>query len=272
MNVPLEPSRYTLASCSTRDYDGSTKLWRYLTFEKFAWLLEKSKLWHTRLDFLGDPFEGSFTKMYADLRDTGKLPTYLQCGLPPETEKSRNRATPYSYFATCWYESAYESAAMWKLYSSEHAGIAIISTPQRMYDSVDLAPYGSGILSPVEYLDFDADDMLLRPLAKSHGRRPHPALLKRKSFAHENEVRGLINWTDYSRMPPQLSISNFSEAIRNANPPGIAVSANLKILISGIYVSPLAPNYFREVVEIMAARHELSDRIRISALSGKPSY
>jgi hypothetical protein len=94
--------------------------------------------------------------------------------------------------------------------------------------------------------------------------------LKRKSFAHENEVRGLIDWTDFSKMPADLSGITFAEAIRVANPPGIGVSVDLKRLIEQIFISLLAPCYFRDVVEIMSARYGLSERIRASTLIGEP--
>src|SRR3954466_9481739 len=108
--------------------------------------------------------------------------------------------------------------------------------------------------------------MLLRPVSKSFGRHAHPALLKRKSFEHEKEVRGLITWTDFSKMPSALSQNLFVEAHRNANPLGIAVTADLKGLIEEIYISPLASSYFSDVVEIMAGRHGLADRVRKSTL------
>jgi hypothetical protein len=112
--------------------------------------------------------------------------------------------------------------------------------------------------------------MLLRPISKGFGRHAHPALLKHKAFEHENEVRGLIEWTDHSRMPSELSTASFAEAFRAANPPGIGAGVDLKNLIEEIYISPLAPCYFREVIEIMAGRHGLADRIRVSTLLGDP--
>lgn len=36
----------------------SAKLWRYTDFAKFLFLLERRALWFSRLDTLGDPYEG----------------------------------------------------------------------------------------------------------------------------------------------------------------------------------------------------------------------
>jgi hypothetical protein len=262
---------YTLASASTRECSASAKIWRYLTFDKFAWLLEKSKLWHTRLDFLGDPFEGALTNEYVRQRDAGTLPEYLQTGVPADHEKASNLCRIYTSFATCWYESKYESAAMWKLYATEHAGVAIVSTPERMQDSVDLSGCRHGIFSPVEYQDFETDNMLLRPVSKGFGRHAVPGLLKRKAFEHENEMRGLVNYTDYSKVPIDCVLRPSPEAFRAGNPAGIGLKVDLVKMIEGIYVSPLAPCYFIDVVEAIASRHNLSDRIRVSTLLGLPA-
>ena len=33
------------------------KVWRYMSFARFLWLLQKKQLWLTRADHLGDPWE-----------------------------------------------------------------------------------------------------------------------------------------------------------------------------------------------------------------------
>src|SRR5271167_2199003 len=104
-----EPNRYFLTNSTIRPISESTRLWRYLSFEKFVWLLEKSKLYHTRLDLLGDPFEGSVTNAYVKQRDAGQLPETRQSGLSPEQERIRNKAQLYTNFATCWHASPHET-------------------------------------------------------------------------------------------------------------------------------------------------------------------
>ena len=41
---------------------GNEKIWRYLDFAKFINILDKKSLFFSRVDKLGDPFEGSFPK------------------------------------------------------------------------------------------------------------------------------------------------------------------------------------------------------------------
>lgn len=46
----------------------NAKIWRYIDFTKFVSLLDKSALFFTRADRLGDPFEGSYSRANIKLR------------------------------------------------------------------------------------------------------------------------------------------------------------------------------------------------------------
>jgi hypothetical protein len=45
-----------------------TKLWRYVDFTKYVWLLNAKAMFFSRADLLGDPFEGSYSRANLDLR------------------------------------------------------------------------------------------------------------------------------------------------------------------------------------------------------------
>src|ERR1700677_4246449 len=110
-------NRYELVNFSTKKLERDTKLWRYLTFEKFEWLLKNSKLWHTRLDSLGDKFEGSYTK--PRIASRMERPGHLITGrveeivTPRDSLRSileqRTMSHLYTEYATCWHASAHES-------------------------------------------------------------------------------------------------------------------------------------------------------------------
>jgi hypothetical protein len=95
----------------------------------------------------------------------------------------------FNQFASCWQASEHESDALWKLYAPGGARIAIVSTMERIVQSVDLTPHAHGIPGQVEHADFDNRDM-----RRETGRHTiiRPGHLKRKSFEHEREVRGHI--------------------------------------------------------------------------------
>ena len=98
-------------------------LWRYMDFTKYVSLLEKQALFFARADKLGDPFEGSFSKVNKALRSTlykDKISEDSLLGWKQFTKESR-RFT----LINCWHENSHESEAMWKLYAREKDGIAI---------------------------------------------------------------------------------------------------------------------------------------------------
>jgi len=246
------------------------ELWRYLTLEKFAWMLETSKLYHARLDLLGDPFEGAVTKPHFEREEAkAKSGDPWAAVLRPVRRQGTDRFLEY---ACCWHASSVESAAMWKLYASENAGVAIVSSPERLVEAVDLTPF-AGTLGPVEYLDFDNDEMVIHRQAP-----PRPPLkaiqgfTKRKSFEHEQEVRGMIDGrglvlqvlTKMNRLDPS--------ELKEKMPPGVAVNIDLGVVVGAIYISPLAQSCFRQVVEMMAERCGLKERVRASTLNGEPLY
>ena len=65
-----ERNRYEVFKGTSEEIVSKTPLWRYMTFEKFCWLIEMSKLYHPRLDTFEDPFEGSGTICHRSLDET----------------------------------------------------------------------------------------------------------------------------------------------------------------------------------------------------------
>ena len=244
-------------------FPGSSRLWRYMSFEKFCYLIESSKLYHARLDQFQDPFEGSVTHAYATQRDSGLVEPYFSSitGLEPWTFK-RLRLRSY---AVCWYAGEDESDAQWRLYGSGAGGIAIVSTLKRLYQSVSFPPH-AGLLSDVQYVDFEKHDMSHRPF----GTAMRPGFVKRKSFEHEKEVRGIVL---LELNEPTLDTSDdFLELFKAKQPRGVEADVSLPELLEEIVLSPLAPPYMEFIVRKLTGRHGLDHLVRKSRLCGTPSY
>jgi hypothetical protein len=259
-----EKRRYNIFSSPDHPISVNTKICRYLTFEKFVWLIAKSALYHSRLDRLGDPFEGSVTKPYARKRDAGEMVGYMAI---PQYEPINNIRLMLCTFASCWCASPVESAAMWRLYSREDSGVAIVSTPARMRDAVDVASYRTAWIQPVEYLDFEKDDMTL-----PHALRAMPGVVKRKSFEHEKEVRAMIRIEEYPEDAGLIFSPEWVQGLAEKMPSGIGASVDLPRLIEGICVSPSADSWFVDLVQTLVGRRGLAGLVRKSELRGDPVY
>jgi hypothetical protein len=157
---------------------------------------------------------------------------------------------------------------MWKLYSREDAGVAVVSTVECTRDAVDLTPHHrAGMLGPVEYLDLERDDMTL-----PFGKRARPGFLKQKSFEHEKEVRAMLVVEEHPEDPNLISSREWVESLKEKMPPGINMKADLKRLIQRIHVGPLASSWFMELVQIVAGRRGLAHLVCKSKLLGDPVY
>ena len=240
-------------------------IWRYMTFEKFCWLIEKSLLRHTRLDQFEDPFEGAVTNAYARMRDRGELEPYFSLR---EHEPWVFKSLRCRQFATCWHASEHESDAQWKLYSAGGAGVAVVSTMTRLRDSVDLSPR-KGILADISYVDFENHGMRRQTGGRTAIRPGH---LKRKSFEHEKEVRGII-LTDLIVEGESFAMDEaFLEKQRLLQPEFIDAKVDLKGLVQEIVVSPIAKPFVEELVRIVTERHSLDHLVRRSELLKSPAY
>ncbi len=98
-------------------------LWRYLDFTRFVSLMDKNALFFVRADKLGDPFEGSYSRMNINIR-----PELYRDQIPERALQQMGdfiRESRRFTLVNCWHWSTYESAAMWRLYSRESDGVAI---------------------------------------------------------------------------------------------------------------------------------------------------
>jgi len=102
------------------------------------------------------------------------------------------------------------------------------------------------------------------------GKKARPGFLKRKSFEHEKEVRGMIYVEE--QLPNLILSPEYVQDLRESMPLGIDVKVKLKQLIQEIYISPLSASYFSDVVAILSDRHGVADLLRRSTLLGEPVY
>lgn len=247
-------------------------IWRFMTLEKLLSLLVTSSLYLTQVEKLrkDDPFESQFTQAHINLfyliqtnpvfaesyfkRQAQKmdqaaldqLKNLIAIHTPAALQDSAERSARFCY-ANCWHINDHESAALWQLYSSNDAGVAILSTIGRLKNALAAAERPL-YLGEVQYIDFRNEIIGLDNII-------NPIFRKRMSFAHERELR--------------LATMEFNVDNQTA---GISVPCNLETLIGELVISPLAADWFVETVKQVAEKFVSTLTVRKSSLFTGPSY
>ena len=240
------------------------QLWRYMDFTKYVSLLSSRALYFSRADQFEDAYEGAkglkrkkeawddhylqffreairnhpegyeFDKTDAEVEaEAQQLLRDMESG----GESSRSRT-----YISCWHESPYESAAMWRLYSSFLPNaVAIKTTFDSLYKSLDRNP--AIRIGRVRYID----------LSRQYAGVNDAYWCKRKSFEHEREVRAVL----------------MDHAAGNT---GKLVGCDMDILIKGIYVSPEAPAWFASLVNDVNRKFNVGLEVSGSEFNEEPFF
>jgi len=232
------------------------KIWRYLDFTKFVSLLDKQALFFARADKLSDPFEGSYSKANIKLRPI----IYKELGsyFDPVQKQFQVFSKEIKKFTliNSWHMNEYESAAMWKLYLKTDEGVAIQSTFKRLTESFHNYE-GNVYIGKVKYIDYQTEWL-------PEGNTFYPFLHKRKSFEHERELRAIIQI-----LPVKDGNINLKLEVLDT---GAYIPVDLDILIEKIFVSPMAPKWFNELVNSIINKYNLNKEVTQSSLAEGPVY
>ncbi len=245
--------------------DENIKIWRYMDFTKFVSLLETKALFFSRIDLLGDPYEGAIShfnitarpQVYKDaktVQDLGALASHHQW------ERQWT-------FANCWHMNEVESAAMWSLYARSNEAVAIQSTYARLHAAFPSKehPFEKVYLGEVDYIDYDNDWL---PEGNAFSRFMH----KRKSYAHERELRALMHDLP-TKFVDMGELGRRRVPDYHPNPKaGRSVPIALDEAIENVFVAPLAPQWFRHLVEMLLSRYSVNIRIAPSNLDKPPVF
>ena len=210
-------------------------IWRYMDLSKLLFILENQALFFSRVDLLGDPFEGSFSRanlrmrneVYVDIPENQRIQMFSTRG------RHLQRIRPYTC-VNCWRLSQYESDAMWKLYLKSGEGFAIRSTFDRFRDALGNDPQ-TIYIGMVRYVDFDQDCI---PESNLY----YPFLHKNIAFRHEAELRALIS---SPIDPPGATQTNFSLPPPNG---GRVIQVDINRLIDRIVLAPTSPDWLMQLI------------------------
>lgn len=229
-------------------------MWRYIDFTKFFSLISTKTLFLSRADRLDDPFEGSYSKANIQLRSK----VYKE--IPKNSfDKMNEQMSNFARwirqwtFINCWHISDDESAAMWRLYTKSNEAVAIQTTYENLVKALPEFVY----VGLVEYIDYKKDWL-------PEGNSFYPFMHKRKSFAHENEVRVIHQKYPTSKKGILFGVQNDKD--------GISVDVNLTLLIDKVYVAPTASTWYRNLVEKVLKKYVIDKKVELSNLDEKPVY
>lgn len=153
-------------------------LWRYMDFTKFVGMLVNKGLYLSRLDRLGDTYEGwvpkSLKRHYGGFFGQEFMERDLKL-------RKQARALRRLFFVSCWHANDEQSDSMWKLYLKGNEGIAIRTTFRNLQASLGGAPEELWIYKII-YADSEK-----KPI--HGGSMLRACLTKRMPFANEEEVR-----------------------------------------------------------------------------------
>jgi len=236
----------------------SSKIWRYMNFDKFQNMIEDTSLFFCRADKLGEKWEGILPKEMIKkfsleekkiISSNGNTYNYT------EWHKSRELR---SHLINCWHINNDESYEMWMTYASKNnsistKSIAIQSTIGRLKNSFNKTKERIWI-GEVKYVDHNILEPKNRFFNVDRPNTLEVFFLKRKEFKQEQELRAVVN---------QAFVKHKSEI-------GINVKCNLNKLIVKIVLSPTSNEVLLSNVKKMINRYGFKLKVTKSELSKNP--
>ena len=157
----------------------STRIWRYLSVERFISGLHNG-LYFTRVDKFRDPLEGTLPPANRMSQDIWL--EHHNMGFPVRAQllEMMEWGTRRCHLVNCWSMSEYENALMWKWYAPN--GVAINTTIGRLKEAFrDLTE--TFYIGKVKYIDYEKD------LANLQNNMLTPLFYKNVMYESEKEVR-----------------------------------------------------------------------------------
>jgi len=219
-------------------------IWRYYSLDKFLSLITSGTLFFSPATSFDDPFEGDYGE-----RAKEKIRQQYGDGQYLRDFNTYDFLRHHTYIS-CWHESEHESDGMWKLYGNGIAVKAKFGNIQKLLTWSETEIKHSG---RVNYISYSTDHVNVDASYL-------PYFFKRRSFAHEREVRFLIqehryDWNEY----PTPS-------------PGKVAELNLNIDIEEVVLSPTMEPFVCTAVERIIHQAGLAVPVRHSILLNRPIW
>jgi hypothetical protein len=231
--------------------DPGQQLWRYVSADRFAWIIQQGTIYFAAATQFDDPFEGAVAVLPPEFPTD---PRYREPDHAERAFRELKRLTKIS----CWHRADYESDAMWKLYSAQGKGVAIRSTPERI--AAALRPFR---LDPA----YEAEDLWGGPVRYVDllQTRLRTGMLERFFYKHR-----AFEWEREFRF--SISLRTAEEFGVPVPERGIEVSVDLSTFVQHVLIGPMLEQTDSEKIIQQTRGAGLGDRIAKSSLLGTPRY
>lgn len=242
--------------------DENVPIWRYMDFTRFVSLLNSGSLHLTRCDQFDDHFEGAARQHDIQARldeyrnEFMKNKTYSADELPAILGRLWKKYQRQYVYINCWHISDCESAAMWRLHAKSDNTIAVQTTYAKLRQALP-ASFHIGEVMYVDHQTYmnEARDVFFT------------SMYKRKSFAHERELRicyiDTYEFQQDSKDPNAFFLNDPTRVFET-------VPVNLQALIESVRVAPEAPTWLVKLVRDSAIRFGYDFCIHQSSFSEYP--
>lgn len=227
----------------------SASIWRYMDFTKFMYLIEKSTIFFSRIDLLGDPFEATVPQTHA-----AKFQELISDNSKQEYFRNAMRIWRTYLYVSCWHLGNHEDAALWRLYGQENRCIAV----KTQYSKLQNLPHVK--TGQITYLDYSKEQIPQPPMDVL-------AMHKRHHFQSEREVRAIVSKV-VKPIPGRDESHGF---LVPSQITGIPISVDLREFIQEIVVSPTAEEWFYDLTREIISRYALGISVRRSEMIAMPS-
>jgi hypothetical protein len=266
-----------------------------MDFMKLFNLCRTSTLYFPSADMLRDrdPFEGSHTLYHSKCQFYGEASgdQFRELGVterhtPPsdwdeadwrffeEVNLNMRKKVGKYMFVNSWHKNQNESLAMWKLYYPSGYGIAVVSSFDRLRESLS-ANDETIYIGCITYIDYGKEEKWL-------GNLFDPFMHKHKAFAHEQEIRAVVQnkgyFSHFARMHHKIAAKyeRHKYELRSTPPsarprPGMRLKCDLDRLIDYVVVSPTSPKWvFQEIREY--CNGTVRKKVSMSELKSGPFF
>lgn len=249
--------------------DDKAVIWRFMNFAAFIDFLDSSSLHFSRLDALGDPFEGYGTAMdylkfklpeqifRASSAPSGEAGDKLeQWRAQQARDYEQNEAltrlrrirVAETCWANCWHLADEESVALWKIYHGMNKPIAVQATVAGLRDSIGADAADEISIGLVRY----SGDTSRTGLTVAR-----QAVTKAPAYAFEHELRAVF----IPGPTKQVTLGT-----------GTPVPVDLQTLVAAVRLSPVAPTWQVQLVQRLIERHGLQRLCEQSPLFAHPEF